>query len=89
MFYKILKDISEEVKKTYAADAVVIGISSDGTYDIRLRTGAVKRRVKNISGQSFAINTSVTVLLPHGKFSHVRILGRGISSTKDIKTISV
>ena len=86
---KLLEVIAKKQSIGNVADATVIRTNKDGTYDIKMKGGAVKKNVKNISSQSFTPNTSISVILPHGKKSHVRIIGRGLAATKTSKTVDI
>ena len=71
------------------ADAIITSKNVDGTYNIKFKGGASKKKVISVAQESFSPNTSVTVILPHGKLSNVRIIGRGLSSTKGIKVVNI
>ncbi len=86
---KLLEVIAKGQAIGNIIDATVIKRNLDGTYDIKMKGGAVKRKVKNISDQIFSPNTNVTIILPHGKRSHARIIGRGLISTKSIKVVDI
>lgn len=86
---KFLEAIAQEQSIGNIADATVILKNKNGTYDIKLKGGAVKRKVRNISNQTFTPNTSVTIILPHGRKSHVRIIGKGLRSTKTTKIVNI
>ena len=86
---RLLEIIAKEQFIGNIADATIINKNKNGTYDIKLKGGGIKRRIKNISTQSFSPGTSITIILPHGKGSNVRILGKGIASTKASMVVNI
>lgn len=86
---KLLEVIAKNQSIGNVVDATVTRKNLDGTYDIKIKGGAVKKKVKNISNQTFSPNANVTIILPHGKKSHARIIGRGLISTKSVKVVDI
>lgn len=84
-----LKQIMREDLNLGFADATILARNDDGTYNIKLKGGAVKDKVKSITDTIFSKNTTVTVVFPLGKRSHIRIIGRGPISTKSVKTVDI
>ena len=84
-FQKIIKQKSLGT----ITDATIISKNPDGTYNIQFKGGAHKNKVMSVAREEFSINTSVTVILPYGKRSHARIIGRGLIATKTIKVVDI
>ena len=87
--YRLLMKIAKEGAPVTVVDAIIVSRNGDGTYNIKFKGGATKSNVRSMTAEAFAPNTSVTVVLPQGRRSHARIMGRGIISTRAPRTVEI
>lgn len=85
----VFKQIAKEESIGNVTSGTIIRRNPDDTYDVQFNSGSIKKRVRNISNRDFTPNTSVTMLLPSGKKSNVRIIGLGMASRKPTKIVDI
>jgi hypothetical protein len=87
---KLIKNISKQSQIDNIADATITGVNIDGTYDIQLESGAIKKRAINIvSGASFKIGDVVNISMVGGNKETAKILGRKTRSVRTRRTFIV
>jgi hypothetical protein len=71
-------------------DATIFSINFDGTYDLRLRSGAIKKNAVNLkTDESFTIGDVVNISMVSGTKETAKILGRSTKRKKEQKVVFV
>jgi hypothetical protein len=87
---KLIKSIAKQTQIDNIADATVTAINIDGTYDIRLGSGAIKKKALDISGDSsIGIGDIVNVSMVSGNRETAKILGKRPRSSRTRRTFYV
>lgn len=74
---RIIKNISKQTQINNIVDAVVTGVNIDGTYDLQLGSGVIKKRAIDISNDStIGIGDVVNVSMVGGDKETAKILGK-------------
>jgi len=86
----VIKKISKQQQIDNIHDAVVTAVNIDGTYDIQLRSGAIKKRAIDISGDStIGIGNVVNISMVSGNKETAKILGKRARATRTRRTFIV
>lgn len=87
---KLIKSIAKQTQIDNISDATVTAINIDGTYDIRLGSGAIKKKALDISGDSsIGIGDIVNVSMVSGNRETAKILGKRPRSSRTRRTFYV
>lgn len=86
---ELIKGISKKVQVDNIQDAKVSTVNVDGTYDIELRSGAIKRRAINLSSDSFSLGDVVNISMVSGSRETAKIVGRSSRSGATAKIVMV
>jgi hypothetical protein len=85
---KLLKSLAKQTQIDNIQDAVVVSLNPDGTYNIRLRSGAIKKSSVNASSMTYNIGDVVNISMVTGQKETSKIIGKGTRRAES-KTIEV
>lgn len=87
---KLIKMIAKQTQIDNIADATITKVNIDGTYDIQLESGAIKKGAINIvSGTTFKIGDIVNISMVGGNRETAKILGKRTRSVRTRRTFYV
>lgn len=87
---KIIQNIFKQTQIDNIIDAIVTSVNVDGTYDLQLGSGAIKKRAIDISGDvTIGIGDSVNISMVSGNKETAKILGKRASTTRRRQTFNV
>lgn len=87
---EIIKKISKQQQIDNIHDAVVTAVNIDGTYDIQLRSGVIKKRAVDISNDSsIGVGSVVNISMVSGNKETAKILGKRARVTRIRRTFIV
>ncbi len=86
---EIIQGISRGVQVDNVQDAKINKINLDGTYDLELRSGAIKRKAINLSSDVFSTGDVVNITMVSGSKETAKIVGRSSRSGTTAKIIRV
>ena len=73
---KFLKSVAKQAQVDNIQDATVASLNPDGTYNIRLRSGAIKRRAINATDRTYNIGDVVNISMVTGQKETAKIIGK-------------
>jgi translation initiation factor IF-1 len=85
---KLLKSLARQAQIDNIQDAVVVSLNPDSTYNIRLRSGAIKKSAINASSMTYNIGDIVNISMVTGQKETAKIIGKGTRRAEP-KTIEV
>jgi len=78
-----IKNTSKRVAIDNVQDATIFSVNVDGTYDLRLRSGAIKKNAINLRPEvNFHIGDVVNISMVSGTKETAKILGRSTRRQK-------
>jgi hypothetical protein len=87
---KLIKAIAKQTQIDNIADATVTAINLDGTYDIRVGSGAIKKKALDISGDSsIGVGDVVNISMVGGNKETAKILGKRSRGSRTRRTFHV
>jgi len=86
---KIIKEISKKAQVDNIQDATIHSRNPDGTYNIIMRTGAIKKSAINSTDMTFKRNERVNISMVTGNKETAKIIGRGSKKNTGEKIIYV
>ena len=73
---KLIKSLARKEQIDNIQDATISSLNPDGTYNIRLRSGAIKRRAINASHLTYNIGDVVNISMITGQKETAKIIGK-------------
>jgi len=89
MILRLLKKVARTQSVDNIEDATIDGNNLDGTYDIKLRSGALKRKAVNMTESAFNIGDVVNITMVGGNHEMAKIVGRGMRKKGNQKIVVV
>ena len=86
---KLIKSLSKRNIVDNVQDASIYSLNPDGTYNVKLRSGAIKRRAINSTEQSFRVGDVVNISMVTGRKETAKIIGKSVTSKGTEKIIQV
>ena len=79
-----IKSTSKKASIDNIQDATIHSINFDGTYDLRLRSGAIKKNAVNLKPEdSFVVGDVVNISMVSGTKETAKIIGRSTKRKKE------
>lgn len=79
-----IKSTSRQMSIDNIQDATILSVNFDGTYDLRLRSGAVKKNAINLKPETtFSIGDVVNISMVSGTKETAKIIGRSTKKKKE------
>jgi len=77
---KLIKNTSRRSQIDNIQDAIITAINLDGTYNIKLPSGAIKRKAISVAdGVTFVVGDVVNISMASGSKETAKIVGKGKS----------
>jgi hypothetical protein len=82
---RMIRKISRKESIDNIQDATVLTRNLNGSYNIRLRSGAIKRGVVNMTNETFLPNDVVNISMVSGHRETAKIIGRSLKKKGEQK----
>lgn len=89
MILRLLRKVARTQSIDNIEDATISGNNLDGTYDIKLRSGALKRKAINMTDSNFNIGDVVNITMVGGNHEMAKIVGRSMRKKGEQKIVLV
>jgi hypothetical protein len=86
---KFIKGIARGEAIDNIEDATITSNNLDGTFNIRLRSGAIKKRAVNMTETAFNVGDVVNITMVSGNKETAKIVGRSMKKKGTQKTVVV